>query len=114
MTTTARAPRNQGSNWIRRAKRAAIYAADGHRCVYCGTQVSAGNEHGRASVAGTALATLDHIVAVDNGGDNSTENLLTSCLACNSGKANEHLGAYLARRNPQLLVIAAAILGGAL
>lgn len=108
-STTARAARNQGSNWIRRTKRQAIYAADGFLCVYCGVSVSQGDRRGVASVSGTQLATLDHVVSIERGGDNSTENLLTSCLSCNASKGDSRLGAWLAQSNARLLIIAAAI-----
>jgi 5-methylcytosine-specific restriction endonuclease McrA len=113
-TTTARAARNQGSNWIRRSKRERIYATDNHACVYCGVRVSTGDAKGRASVPGTQLATLDHVVSIERGGDNSAENLLTSCLACNASKGSDKLGAFLARNNASLLMIAASLVGGAL
>lgn len=67
--------RNQGSKWIRPAKRLAIYARDGFACAYCGATVE----------EGTTL-TLDHVVACELGGSNEATNLVTCCLSCNSSK----------------------------
>jgi 5-methylcytosine-specific restriction endonuclease McrA len=49
-----------------------IFERDGYKCNYCGKQLT------RFS------ATLDHIQPISQGGDNSYENLITSCLHCNS------------------------------
>lgn len=49
----------------------AIYERDGHVCIYCG-------------LAGPL--TLDHVVALSNGGAHSEENLVAACLSCNSSK----------------------------
>ena len=49
--------------WIRRK----VFSRDGYRCVQCG-------RHGRLE--------CDHIVSVDEGGDDSLVNLRTLCRAC--------------------------------
>jgi 5-methylcytosine-specific restriction endonuclease McrA len=67
--------RNQGSKWIRPAKRLAIYHRDGFACAYCGAHAEEG-----------AKLTLDHIVACELGGSNEATNLITACLSCNSSK----------------------------
>jgi hypothetical protein len=67
--------KGQGSNWIKRAKRLAIYARDGHCCVFCG----------RGSETGVQL-TLDHVLACELGGTNAASNLVTACFSCNSSK----------------------------
>jgi hypothetical protein len=67
---------NNGSKWIRPARRLAIYARDGFACVYCGA-----SGDGPTPV----LLTLDHWVA---GLNHSNGNLLTACRPCNSGKQN--------------------------
>ena len=41
-------------------------------------------------------ATLDHIKAVAEGGDNSLDNLVTACLGCNSRKHHRLVGDFLA------------------
>jgi hypothetical protein len=67
--------RNQGSKWIRPAKRLAIYARDGLACAYCGAGVEDG-----------ATLTLDHVTPCELGGSNDEGNLVTCCLGCNSAK----------------------------
>lgn len=69
----------QGSNWIRRKRRHAIYARDGWRCVWCTREVRAGDRRGKAQ-PGFRLATLDHYAY----GCNRSDNLLTSCKECNT------------------------------
>ena len=73
-----------GSKWIRKAKRAAIYARDFHCCVYCGRDLS------------DAVATLDHVTARELGGSNHESNLVTACLTCNSRKQDLPLRKFLA------------------
>jgi len=67
----------QGSNWIRREKRLAIYSRDGFCCVYCGKKQSDGH-----------VLSLDHVLAVEHGGTNGSNNLVTACLSCNSSKSD--------------------------
>lgn len=74
---TGRRIDGQGSNWIRKGLRFAVYARDGFRCVYCGCRVSTG---ARGS------ATLDHVTPHAHGGTNATSNLVTACRACNAAK----------------------------
>lgn len=78
----------QGSNWIRRERRTALYRRDSFACVYCGR-----------SVADGAFLTLDHVVPCELGGDNANTNLVTACLSCNSAKQDltlREFAAYLA------------------
>ena len=60
----------------RKISRKALFARDGHRCVYCG--------------AGNRL-TLDHVVPRSRGGDSVWENVVTSCAPCNLRKGNRLL-----------------------
>lgn len=53
-----------------------IFERDGYKCHYCGKLLT------RFS------ATIDHIQPVSKDGDNSYENLITSCLHCNSKRTN--------------------------
>lgn len=53
--------------------RANIFRRDGERCVYCGT---------------TKDLTIDHVIPRSKGGNDSWENLVTACHACNSKKGN--------------------------
>lgn len=73
----------QGSNWIRREKRLAIYRRDDHCCVYCGRDLAC------------EVATLDHVLPCELGGTNSEKNLVTCCLHCNSSKQDLPLKAFL-------------------
>lgn len=65
----------QGSKWIRRSSRFAIYHRDGFACVYCAAR----------AVDGVVL-TLDHVTPCELGGTNAATNLVTACLSCNSAK----------------------------
>lgn len=62
----------QGSKWCRPTTRLAIYLRDGLCCVWCGVGV----EHG-------AVLSLDHLLAVSEGGGNEASNLVTCCKRCN-------------------------------
>ena len=66
---------NQGLNWIRPAKRLAIYLRDGLACCYCGEGIEDG-----------AKLTLDHLTPHCEGGSNSEDNLATACHRCNSSR----------------------------
>lgn len=56
---------------IRPWKRQAVYRRDGYRCVECGAE-------GELSI--------DHVVAIRDGGTNNIENLQTLCRTCNQAK----------------------------
>lgn len=76
-----RKQKNQGMNWISQHKRLSIYLRDGLACVYCG--------HVNVKL------TLDHIKPWSKNGSNEANNLVTSCLACNSMKADKSLTEFL-------------------
>lgn len=61
---------------ISRAKRAAILARDGQRCLQCGCR--------------TGL-TIDHIRAKSDGGTDQMENLQTLCEDCNLEKGDAYM-----------------------
>ena len=65
-----------GMNWIRPAKRQAIYCRDGDRCCYCLVHTNNCDER----------MTLDHVIARELGGTNDAENLVMACLTCNCSK----------------------------
>lgn len=67
-----------------RDNRHQVYERDEYHCRYCGKQLTA------------LTVTLDHVTAVVEGGDNSFDNLVTSCLGCNSRKNKRALGDFLA------------------
>lgn len=54
--------------------RANIYARDGHRCQYCGSEFPVGE------------LTFDHVVPVSQGGRKDWENIVTACIPCNRRK----------------------------
>lgn len=58
-----------------------VFKRDGFRCLYCGRTPPA------------VLLHVDHIIPVCSGGDNSRDNLATSCDKCNMGKAGVPLSA---------------------
>ena len=58
----------------RSMSRRALFARDGWRCVYCGTQA------GRM--------TLDHVLPRSRGGQSTWENVVTACSPCNLGKGD--------------------------
>lgn len=62
----------QGAHWVRASTRLAIYLRDGLACLWCG----------RALEDGVALS-LDHLVAVAEGGSHAPANLVTCCQPCN-------------------------------
>lgn len=53
-----------------------VFERDGYKCHYCNKQLT------------RFTATLDHIQPVSKGGDHSYDNLITSCLHCNSRRGN--------------------------
>jgi hypothetical protein len=73
----------QGAKWITRERRLALYVRDGLACVYCGSSMEEGT-----------LLTLDHIIPHCNGGTNQSDNLITSCLKCNSSRGDRSIGEF--------------------
>ena len=61
----------------RKISRRALFARDGWRCQYCGSE-------------GGKL-TLDHVVPRSRGGESVWENVVTSCAPCNLRKGNRTL-----------------------
>jgi hypothetical protein len=53
-----------------------IFERDAYKCHYCGKQLT------------RFTATLDHLQPISKEGDNSYENLITSCIHCNSRRGN--------------------------
>lgn len=99
MMLRARKP-GQGSKWLRRSTRLALYHRDGFACVYCRTSGK------------RATLTIDHVTPCELGGTNAPENLVTACLSCNSAKRALSLRAFLAylrARNVDTTGIAARV-----
>lgn len=70
-----------GAKWIRRERRLAIYLRDGLSCAYCGSGLEDD---------GVTLS-LDHVVPVSQGGNNRSNNLITSCRRCNTVRGDRSL-----------------------
>lgn len=66
-------------HWLSKARRAALYARDGHACAYC---LSRGS------------LTLDHLRPRARGGSNASRNLVTACLRCNSSRGDRSLRSF--------------------
>ena len=78
MTTKTR--RREGSGWIQRWRRLAIYMRDNFCCQYCGKDLK--NEK-------PENVTLDHLRCYCKGGSNHETNLVTACKACNSSRSDK-------------------------
>ena len=72
-----------GMNWIRQAKRLAIYMRDGLACAYCGAAIEDGTQ-----------LTLDHVKPHSHGGTNEATNLVTACHRCNSARADRPVAQF--------------------
>ena len=71
-----------------RENRLKIFERDLYKCQHCQKQLT------------RFTTTLDHIVPVSRGGDNSLNNLITSCRECNSLKNARSIGDFMADSNP--------------
>ena len=59
-----------------RFNREGVFERDDYRCQYCGNRFE------------PVSLNLDHVIPRDRGGKTSWENIVTSCIKCNSRKAN--------------------------
>lgn len=82
---TGRNKADNGSKWIRKEKRWAIYRRDDFKCVYCGIEVEVA-PHG---------FTLDHLLSPELGGSNHESNLVTACKVCNSAKGKKSKAQFI-------------------
>ncbi len=73
---------NQGSSWIAKSTRFAIYHRDNFQCVYCGNKVKIGTAH------------LDHVQAQEKGGSSRYWNLVTCCATCNGMKGQKSVRSF--------------------
>src|SRR5689334_10215373 len=71
-----------GSKWLRKDKRLAIYLRDDWRCLYCDKSLKNVKPRQR---------TLDHVIPVALGGNNEATNLVTCCKRCNDLKNDRHM-----------------------
>lgn len=60
-----------------------VFERDRYKCYKCGKQLTRFD------------ATLDHLMPVSKGGDNSYDNLSTCCLQCNSKRSNRDLSEHM-------------------
>ena len=71
--------------WIRNEKRLAIYLRDNCQCIYCGK-----------TLLDKIMLSLDHILPRNSGiSDNTPNNLITSCVNCNSARQDKNIQEYL-------------------
>ena len=70
---------NNQRQTISKSVRFEVFKRDQFKCQYCG------------SSAPEVLLQIDHMNPVANGGTNDVINLITACLACNSGKSDKLL-----------------------
>ena len=73
-----------GSKWIRKDLRLAIYLRDGLVCAYCGRDLAG---------APPADVTLDHLIPGHE--DHRATNLVTACRSCNSSRQDTPLTAWV-------------------
>jgi len=83
--TTQRSRRTQGSKWISRRERLAIYLRDGMGCVYCGQGIEDG-----------VTLSLDHVRCYSHGGRDDHTNLVTACRQCNSVRGTRSVKTFAA------------------
>lgn len=57
-----------------------LFARDDYSCMYCGRH--------RSELRGRQFLTRDHILPTSRGGENTWENVVTSCSSCNNRKGN--------------------------
>jgi len=57
-----------------------LFARDNYQCQYCGRH--------RGQLKGRQFLTRDHVLPISQGGDNSWQNVVTSCSPCNNRKGN--------------------------
>lgn len=57
-----------------------LFARDNYSCQYCGRH--------RSELRGRQFLTRDHILPLSRGGENTWDNVVTSCSPCNNRKGN--------------------------
>ena len=91
------------ARWIRPDKRKKIYERDNHVCAYCGARVRILNTRECNENELQYAASLDHIVPrnefvkSNRAIDNSPQNLITSCMSCNSRRHDTPINIFTSR-----------------
>lgn len=80
---------------LKKFVRWAVFERDSFTCGYCGRRPP------------ECVLVVDHVVPVARGGGNEVENLVTSCVECNSGKGARQLGEGAIPVDPDALARAA-------
>jgi 5-methylcytosine-specific restriction endonuclease McrA len=70
----------------RRSRNTFVYEYWDWKCAYCGAEIVAGD----ANNVTDKTATIDHIVPISMGGENTLENIVACCWKCNFVKDNDH------------------------
>ena len=70
---------NNGSKWLRREKRLAIYLRDDFSCLYCGQKLFFQLD----------MLTLDHLKPRIKNGHHGESNLVTACKYCNDSRGDK-------------------------
>jgi hypothetical protein len=78
----ARRPRITGR------ERRQVFERDRYRCVYCGVRLTFSEFDGGRD---PDHATVDHVIAHENGGESTIDNSVACCRRCNSVKRNEKM-----------------------
>lgn len=86
MSDSIRRQKWQGMNWITQHKRLAIYIRDNFICQHCQLDLKLYVKEG----SGLRIE-LDHLTPHSQGGDNSAENLVTSCNKCNLARSDKNI-----------------------
>ena len=60
-----------------------VYLMTGFKCWYCGKKMGVGEGHS------DDLCTIDHRIAIINGGSNSIDNIVLCCWDCNKRKGRK-------------------------
>jgi 5-methylcytosine-specific restriction endonuclease McrA len=68
--------------WIKPSVRNAIRTRDNSTCCYCGKYVP------------KRQRSLDHVISRYDGGSDTPDNLVLTCISCNSTKGKKTLGEY--------------------
>src|SRR5690349_8785946 len=77
-----------GSRWLPKWKRLAIYMRDNFSCAYCGRNLKD---------APYREVTLDHLECRVNGGNHNEDNLITARLSCNSARRHTPLAQFASK-----------------